>query len=48
MEVYVEYTTVEAAGSDGTWIIALYAQDDERNVTDRYTLTASRLVVQRA
>lgn len=25
--------------------LALYAQDDERNITDRYTLTAPRLVV---
>ena len=64
---------IEAAGADGTWIIAttedvsleqeivvageftrrgeiyrkiaLYAQDDDRNVTDRYTLTAPRMVV---
>lgn len=64
---------IEAAGEDGTWIIAitrdistdreivvegqftrrdeiyrkiaLYAQDEERNVTDRYTLTAPKLTV---
>ena len=26
--------------------VALYAQDEDRNITDRYTLTAPRLVVQ--
>jgi hypothetical protein len=65
---------IDAAGADGTWIIAttedltideeilvageftrndelyrkiaLYAQDSERNITDSYTVSAPRLIVQ--